>query len=73
MNDLERDKMMNETHDTVIELKTVLLGKNGDKGLVGQIVDNTRRSNLNRVIIASMLGASGLGGGIFGLIKALGG
>ena len=28
---------------TVTEIKTVLLGKNSDKGLVGQVNDNSKR------------------------------
>ena len=34
----EADKI-DETHDAVIVIKTVLLGKNSDKGLVGDVED----------------------------------
>jgi len=34
---IDNDKLLLETHDMVLELKTVLLGKNGDKGLIGVV------------------------------------
>ncbi|OGN89803.1 MAG: hypothetical protein A2158_01685 [Chloroflexi bacterium RBG_13_46_14] len=35
----EHEKTIQETHDTVLEIKTVLLGKNGDEGMCGQLKD----------------------------------
>ena len=66
----ERQKL-DETHDVVIELRTVLLGKNSDRGIVGQVVDNTRRINRNTIILAAILGSGVLGGGVVGVIKLL--
>jgi hypothetical protein len=35
-----------ETHDTVMVLKTVLLGANGDKGLVGKVTDSCEKQEI---------------------------
>ena len=67
--DPEVRKKIDETHDTVIELKTVLLGANGDEGLVGDvhkviegIEENTKKINKLRVIVYVLIGIlSGLG------------
>ena len=67
----EIDKKLDRVENGVIELKTVLLGKNSDKGLVGQVNDNTRRINHNTIIIAALIGSGVLGGSIVGLIKLL--
>lgn len=37
--------MITETHDTVLILKTVLLGQNGDSGLVGKVGDACSRQD----------------------------
>ena len=67
----KHERMLSETHDTVITIKTVLLGANGRGGLVEQVTCNTKRSSLNRVIIAAILGSGLLGGGIVGIIQVL--
>ena len=36
-------KAIQETHNTVLIIKTVLLGANGDKGLVGKVEDSCDR------------------------------
>lgn len=57
----ERQKI-DETHDAVLVLKTLLLGKNSDKGLVGQVWHNTKRINNLYLILASVGGAGGVAG-----------
>ena len=69
-NETDREKL-DETHDTVITLKTVLLGTNGDNGVVGQVKDNTKRSHQNRIIIALFMGSGLIGGSIFGVVQML--
>ena len=66
------DEKLDRVENTVIELKTVLLGRNSDKGLVGQVDDNAKKSNRNTVILAALIGSGVLGGGIVGLVQWLG-
>ena len=66
----ERQKL-DETHDTVITLKTVLLGADGNPGLIDQVHSNTKRSTRNTIIIAGIIGSGALGGGVYGLIQLL--
>lgn len=66
----ERQKI-DETHDTVITLKTVLLGANGNPGLVDQVIANTKRSSRNTIILTALIASGGLSGGVFGIIKLL--
>ena len=70
----ERDlTVIQETHDTVLEIKVVLLGKNGDEGLCGDVKYLQRdhsRLKQHFLILVGILGGSGIfGGGIYGLIK----
>ena len=67
----EELRKIDETHDTVITLKTVLLGANGNPGLVDQVIANTKRSSRNTIILTAIIASGGLGGGIFGIIKLL--
>ena len=62
---------LDDTHKTVIQLKTVLLGTNGDDGLVGQVKENTSRGVRNSIIIALFMGTGAVGGSIFGIIQLL--
>ena len=62
---------MGETRDTVIELKTVILGKNHDKGLVGWVDDLDKKVGKIRVVLAVIIGSGFLGGGIVGLVNLL--
>ena len=64
-------KKLDETHDTVIELKTVLLGADGNPGLIHQVNSNTKRSHRNTVILAALIGSGILGGGTIGIIQLL--
>lgn len=68
---IEERKKLDETHDTVIKLKTVLLGANGQPGLVDQVIGNTKRSTRNTLILTAIISSGGLGGGIFGIIKLI--
>jgi len=65
----EERKKLDETHDTVIILKTVLLGKESDNGAVGDIKRNTR--NINK-LYAALVGISLVIGGGTGLAQWLG-
>ena len=69
----DEKQKLDETHDTVIELKTVLLGTNGDNGLVGdvkRIAKSHFRLKQNFWILVSFLIGSGiLGGSIWGLLR----
>ncbi len=71
---------IHDTHDTVIQLKTVLLGANGDDGLVGDvkrtskaiIVLNEKHNKLNKTLwtlIGILVGSGVLGGSLWGLLK----
>jgi len=67
-----------KTHDTVLELKVVIVGKNSDKGLVGQVNDtakkvddNTKKIHTDRIILAAILGSGLIGGGVAGLLQLL--
>lgn len=56
-------KMIEETHDTVNTLKTVLLGVNGDEGLVGDVKQLARghQKLCNRVwILIGVLASTGV-------------
>ena len=41
LNESER-KLLSETHDSMLEIKVVLLGKNGDTGLCGEVKQNSK-------------------------------
>lgn len=77
--------MLQETHDTVIRISTVLLGADGDKGLVGKVEetrerqdeleDRQNKSESNwKMLIGYMIGTSIITGGtVAGLVKLFGG
>ena len=67
----EDKEKLNETHEAVIKLKTVLLGANGDKGIVGQVNENTKKVNRNTIILAALLGSGVLTGGGIGIAQLL--
>ncbi len=81
----EYAQILRETHDEVIKLSTVLLGVNGDKGLVGKVDDNCKRqdeleekqSKLEsnwKMLIGYMVGTGLITGGTFvGITKLLSG
>lgn len=67
--ELERQQLQ-KTHDTVIEIKTVLLGANGDLGLCGEVKtlcqrmakQEDRHARLAKTfwIVVGVLGGSGI-------------
>lgn len=71
----EREKL-DKTHDRVAQIATVLLGTNGDDGLIGDVKINTRalmtltekHNSLNQnfwILVAGLGGSGMLGGGIW--------
>ena len=67
MNQDDRDKKIEETHDVVIQLKTVILGIDGDPGLVGLVESNTRKINKITIILAGLIGTGLVTGGSIGI------
>jgi len=65
------DEKLDRVENVVIEVKTVLLGTNSDKGLCGQVDDNTKSISHIKLVLAAIGGSGALGGGIVGLIKLL--
>jgi len=76
--DIDR-QILQETHKTVIELKVVLLGINGDEGLIGKVNElsashNCLREKHNRlsksfwIVVGFLVGTGVLGTGIWGLL-----
>lgn len=68
----EEKQKQDETHDGVIKLTTVLLGTNGDDGLVGEFrrVANSHFS-LKRnfwILVGILAGLGVLGSGLWGLL-----
>jgi len=67
----EERKMITETHDTVREIKVVLLGVNGDKGLVGEVQDlkkkHSRLSKILYILVGVLIGTGILVGGVWGI------
>jgi len=66
----ETVKKIEETHDTVIELRTLLMGKNGTPGLCRTVEANTKRIRCLELILAF---AAGGGGITFAATKLIGG
>lgn len=71
--------MLQKTHDEVIKLKTVLLGANGDEGLIGEIKNiktdvktlNNRQHRMSRnfwLLIGILVGSGILGTGVWNLL-----
>ena len=54
MVDTERDTMLLEIRDTVVELKTVVLGTNGFKGLLGDVDDVRADVNVLKDVIPTL-------------------
>lgn len=72
-------EMIQATHDTVIKLKAVLTGVNGDQGLVGEVKavktdvrtlnNHHRKLSRNFWLLVGILAGSGvLAGGLWGLL-----
>ena len=76
MNDLERDAILlelkrdsNEQKESLVEIKTVLKGYNGNEGLCKKVNNNSKAINKLWIMVA-ILGTS-LGGSAYGIIRAL--
>ena len=65
-----------ETHDIVIEIKTVLLGKNGDEGLCGDVKylqkDHARLKQTVGILIGVLAGSGVITGATWGILRVLG-
>ena len=74
LNEDERKKL-EETHDATIQIKTVLLGMNGDDGLVGEVkVIAKSHSSLKKsfwTLIGILIGLGILGSGIWANINGV--
>ena len=55
-------------HDRLVEIHTVLLGTNGQGGIVRQVARNSKA--VTKLWIALVIIAMSAGGGAFGIIKA---
>ena len=60
-----------KTHDEVIQIKTVLLGANGDKGLVGDVNSNKKEIKVLSIIVWYIVGSGILGGGVWGIASLI--
>ncbi len=73
MNEKERDRKINETHDVALQLKTVLLGANGDQGLVGDVKQigqsHYKLRGQFRLLLGILVGSGVLTGAGFGIAK----
>jgi hypothetical protein len=56
-------------HDLLTEMHTVLLGTNGHPGICDQVEKNTK--SINKIWICLAMIGSSIGGGAYGLVKAL--
>ena len=68
----ELTNKIEETHDTVLELKTVLLGKNGDDGLCGDVKRVNKRLSIVEWTVGILIGSgvlTGIGAAIINSIK----
>lgn len=69
----EAVKKIDETHDAVIELRTLLKGHNGTPGLCSVVEGNSKRLRQLELILAFAAGGGGITGGIIGISRLLGG
>lgn len=68
---MDTEQKIDEVYRTTIKIKTVLLGANGDGGLVEEVKCNRRDINRNTILISILLGSGILGGGIYGAVQLL--
>lgn len=75
MAEKSQKEMIQETHKTVVQISTVLLGvpNTADKGVVGQVKNNTKKITRLQITIAAIVGSGIVGGGIFKLAQLIGG
>ena len=67
------EKALDETHDAVIQIRTVLLGVNGDEGLVGIVQQVVKeQSKLKKTVwtlIGILVGSGVISGSIFAALS----
>ena len=77
---MDDHELLESTHDTVIQLKTLLVGANGAEGLIGEIKTikvnvkelNSRHNKLNVrfwTLVSFLVGSGILGFGAWGFFK----
>ena len=70
---MTENELLKETHDSVIEIKTVLLGKNGDDGLVGDFGRLSRSHYKLKqnfwILVAFLIGSGVLVGSLVGILR----
>lgn len=69
----DEHQKLDETHDTVIELRTVLLGADGNEGLCAK-VEKVAKSHYKLksyfwILVAFLVGTGIITGGIIGLLR----
>jgi hypothetical protein len=81
MNPLQ-EQMLAETHQTVTQLKTILIGMNGDQGLVGEVkcvkreveTLGSKHDKLSRsfwLLVGVLTGSGVIAGGVWGIVQNL--
>lgn len=77
MNEQERDNMIQETHETVTELRSAVIGVNGKGGLIDKVeevcVDHAKLKNKVTLLIGILAGSGALTGTTVGLINLISG
>ena len=70
-------KQIEDTHDVVVRVSAILLGVNGNPGLVKRVEDVcTNYEKLNTrfwILVATLVGSGALGGGIWAILRGAGG
>ena len=77
---MDDHELLESTHDTVIQLKTLLVGANGDEGLIGEIktikIDadklHSKHNKLNVrfwTLVSFLVGSGILGMGVWGFFR----
>ena len=68
----EERQRLDETHDSIIRIETVLLGTGGDNGLVGDVkrlaISHFKLKKNFWVLVSFLAGSGVLGGGIWALL-----
>jgi len=68
----EINKKLDTYHEATLTLHTVVLGKNGDVGLVGKIADLTRFQGRCLIVFGVLIGSGVLGGSAWGIAQWIG-
>ena len=71
---MEKEKL-DETHDIALEIKTVLLGTNGDAGLCGDVYsmkkDYYKFKGRVVLVFGILIGTGAIAGSVVGIIQAV--